>query len=138
MVGVPILIDESTATAASQSLSAAEGYCRRLACLRPAGVETRVNAFALIPSEDADLALSGEQLRAHAEAVDAIIGNAWDKARQLLQQLPLTDGPANFLRNVMANLGNAPPDWDGAINMEDKTGHRLLALQSAAALKRRE
>lgn len=126
-VGVPILVDEQTAAAAGKSLSVEEGYCRRLACLRPAGVQDSVHAYALIPSQDAELALTGEQLRAHEAAVEAIISNRWDEAKELLLQLPLTDGPANFLRNALANLGEVPADWDGAINMEDKSGHRLQA-----------
>ncbi len=126
-MGVPILIDEQTAITASQALATEEGYCRRVACLRPAGVEVPVNAFALIPSGDPDLSLTGEELRAHEAAVEAIVNNTWDVAKQLLAGLPLTDGPTNFLRNVLANLGSTPADWDGVINMEDKTGRRLMA-----------
>jgi len=125
-VGVPILVDEETATAA-KALSNEEGYIRRLACLRPAGVQDAVNAFALIPSHDDELALTGEQLRAHEAAVEAMVDNRWDEAKSLLQQLPLTDGPANFLRNAITSCGAAPSDWDGAINMEDKSGHRIKA-----------
>lgn len=125
--GVPILIDEQTATTASKALAIEEGYCRRVAYLRPAGVEVPVNAYALIPRLDDDLSLTGEQLRAHEAAVEAVVGNSWAEAKQLLEKLPLTDGPANFLRNALANLGDAPSDWDGAINMEDKSGHKLMA-----------
>ena len=126
-MGVPILIDEQTAESASLELTAEEGYCRRVACLRPAGVDAPLNAFALISAQNGELSLTGEQLRAHEAAVEAVINNAWDEARRLLDALPLTDGPANFLRCALANLGEAPTDWDGAINMEDKTGQRLLA-----------
>jgi len=126
-IGVPILVDEATAITAGQTLSAEEGYCRGVGRIRPAGVQVPVNAYALIPCQDSDLSLTGEQLRAHEAAVEAIIGNSWDEARRNLEQLPLTDGPANFLRSAIANLGDAQPGWDGAINMEDKTGQRLMA-----------
>jgi len=130
-VGVPILVDELTAKTAGQALSTEEGYCRRVARLRPAGVQEPVDAYALIPSQDTELSLTGEQLRVYEAAVEAIIENSWGDAKQLLKQLPLTDGPSNFLRNAMANLGDAPPDWDGAINMADKTGASLAGKPSS-------
>ena len=126
-VGVPILMDEATAQAVSRDLNAEEGYCRRVACLRPAGVDEPLNAYALISDRDEDLALTGEQLRAYDEAVQALIDNSWEEARVLLDLLPLTDGPANFLRAALTSLGEAPGDWDGAINMEDKSGHQIMA-----------
>ena len=128
-MGVPILLDEQTASSAGPMLTADEAYCRRVACLRPTGVQAAVNAYALIPSCDAELALTGEQLRAHEAAVEAVVGNAWNVAKQQLELLPLTDGPANFLRCVLTNLGDAPADWDGAINMEDKSGYQMLAYK---------
>ena len=129
VMGVPILIDEETAKAVSLDLDAEEGYCRRVACLRPAGVDEPLNAYALVSAQDKDLALTGEQLRAHDAAVEAMIHSTWDEAKELLDLLPLTDGPANFLRAALTNLGEAPNDWDGAINMEDKTGHRMMAYK---------
>jgi hypothetical protein len=128
-MGVPILIDEETAKSVSLDLDAEEGYCRRVACLRPAGVDEPLNAYALISARDKDLTLTGEQLRAHDEAVEAVISKSWEEAKVLLDLLPLTDGPANFLRAALSNLGEAPNDWDGAINMEDKSGHRMMTYK---------
>ncbi len=128
-MGVPILIDEETASVVCKTLGADEAYCRRVACLRPAGVQAPVNAFALIPTDDEELALTGEQLRAHQAIVDALIGNDWGKAKELLMEMPLTDGPSNFLRNAMADLGEAPADWDGAINLQDKSGCQMMAYK---------
>ena len=126
-VGVPILMDVETANSASQELEAAEGYCRRVACLRPAGVTTPLDAYALIPAYDDDLQLNGEQLRAYETAVECLVNKSWDDAKTLLNVLPLTDGPANFLRAALHRFGDVPADWDGAINMEDKSGRRLIA-----------
>ncbi len=128
-MGVPILIDEETAAVVCKALGAEEAYCRRVACLRPAGVQASVNTFALIPTDDEELALTGEQLRAHQAIVDAVIGNDWGKAKELLMEMPLTDGPSNFLRNAMADLGEAPADWDGAINLQDKSGCQMMAYK---------
>lgn len=128
-MGVPILIDEATATVASKALAADEAYCRRVACLRPAGVQESLNAFALIPADDEELTLTGEQIRAHQAIVEAVIDNQWGKAKELLTEMPLTDGPSNFLRNAIASMGEAPDDWDGAINMQDKSGHQMMAYR---------
>lgn len=128
-MGVPILLDEETAAIASKALSADEAYCRRVACLRPAGVQESVNAFALIPTNDDALALTGEQLRVHQSIVDAVIAKQWCQAKELLIEMPLTDGPSNFLRSALACMGDAPEDWDGAINMQDKSGHQMMAYR---------
>ena len=128
-MGVPILIDEQTAQVASQALDAGEAYCRRVACLRPAGVQASVNAFALIPTNDEELALTGEQLRTHTSIVEAVIDSQWDTAKTLLDEMPLTDGPSNFLRGALECIGDTPDDWDGAINMQDKSGHQMMAYR---------
>ncbi len=144
-LGVPILVDEPTAIAAGRSLTYEEGYCRRVAHLRPAGITTPVDVFALIPSQAllprqaAPIALSPEQLQAYEAAVTAMIDGQWQQAQQLLQQIPLADGPANFLRAALHNLDTAPDDWDGALNMDDKTGQQLLAqVRNATAAQKKE
>jgi len=126
-LGVPILVDEATAIAASKSIAPEDGSCRHVARLRPAGINTPVDVFALIPGQCAELALTPEQRQAYEAAITAMTDSAWDEAQRHLGELPLTDGPANFLRAALTEIGTAPPDWDGALNMDDKTGQRLLA-----------
>ncbi|MEM8946507.1 MAG: adenylate/guanylate cyclase domain-containing protein [Planctomycetota bacterium] len=128
-MGVPILVDEQTAQVACKALDASEAYCRRVAYLRPAGVQSSVNAYALIPTSDEELSLTGEQLRNHQSIVEAVIASEWETAKALLQQMPLTDGPSNFLRSALECIGDTPEDWDGAINMQDKSGHQMMAYR---------
>lgn len=131
-MGVPILVDEATAEVAQKSLSADEAYCRRVACLRPAGVQASVNTFALIPTSDDELQLTGEQLRAHQSIVEAVVANEWCKAKELLIEMPITDGPSNFLRSTLECMGEAPENWDGAIDMQDKSGYQMMAYRKGS------
>ena len=118
-VGAPILIDGPSATALDGQLPEEADFCRRVARLRPRGISTPVDAYALIPKQFAGEPLSAEQRRNYDRAVDAIVDGNWGEAQRLLEQVPLQDGPANFLRSKICRGGAQPPhNWDGALCLE--------------------
>jgi hypothetical protein len=60
--------------------------------------------------------LSEDELRDFEGAGRALEAGDWAQARRLLKRLPPHDGPANFLRMALCELGDAPPDdWDGVL-----------------------
>ncbi|MDC0934999.1 adenylate/guanylate cyclase domain-containing protein [Pirellulales bacterium] len=116
--GVPILVDAPTAAAIENSLPDEASSLRRLATIRPRGIATPVEPFALIPRRLASDPLTDEQLQAYEQAINATARGDWAEAMQLLRDLPPQDGPANLLRSELCSQGPNPPDkWDGALSL---------------------
>ncbi len=121
MFGVNICIDETTADFVRRMLSPSEGYCRRLAKVRPKGMDTAILVSELLPASDGTESLSIRAVEAYEKALDAIIAGDWVAALALLEQVPDDDGPKKFLLEQMAHTDNQPPDdWDGAFSLKSK------------------
>jgi adenylate cyclase len=121
LLQVPILIDEATAEYVRNSMPPAEGRTRRLARLRPHGMETSLTVSELLPPVELFPAISDQQIREFETAVEFMISGDWPRAIELLQQFPETDGPRKFLLNFMAQHENRPPEnWDGVIPLSQK------------------
>ena len=118
---VPICVDETTAEYARKYLNPSEGRLRRLARVRPKGMDTPINVYGLLPPLEEMPEITTEIIANHEAAVEAVIRGEWSKAMALLQQIPDGDGPKAFLLSHMNQLGNAPPqDWDGAFSLASK------------------
>jgi len=119
--GVRICIDESSATFVKKYLPPSEIRVRRLAQVRPKGMETPLVVHTLHPSSNEDGHLADGQLESYDKAVTAVIDGQWDTARELLGQLPDDDGPKQFLLRNMADFNDTPPeDWNGAFALTSK------------------
>jgi adenylate cyclase len=115
-IGVPILVDATTAEAIAGGLQTDEAGCRRVTRLRPCGIATPVDVYALVPRGGGDL--TENEAQAFELAVQSFVAGDWQKAKAYLAALPADDGPANFLRATIGDLGGlAPADWDGAVTM---------------------
>ena len=120
-LGVPICIDEATAEWISRSLKPEEGRLRRLARVRPKGMDVAVQVFGLLLPADAFPGVTDETIALHEQALDAVIAGDWSQARQILDGIPAEDGPRRFLLDEMARHNNQPPsDWDGAFTLSSK------------------
>jgi len=119
--GVPICIDEQTALAIQPHLCEGEGRLRKLARVRPAGMDTAIVIYALLPPEELFPQVTSECIEEYEAALTALNDGRWTDSAGILTRLPDDDGPAQFLRAFLAQHGlNPPPNWDGVISLDQK------------------
>lgn len=118
-LGVPILVDGGVVAEVSNTLSAERACFRRLARLRPAGVDMPADVYSLVPSETTAEALCDEDGQRYEEAVSAVISGDWAQATELLQAIQADDPPKQFLLALIQDAV-VPADWDGALSMAGK------------------
>ena len=115
-----IVIDEVTASYV-QKLPDSDLRCRKLARVRPVGMETDMNVFELLPPIAQDDSVSDETVATYNRAVDAFIGGNWDQSTKLLNSVPAEDHAKEFLLEFTKANNNQPPqNWAGVIHMTRK------------------
>jgi adenylate cyclase len=124
---VPILTDEAVAARLGQTEGSHWRRCRRLAQVRPFGMNKTLLLHELLPAAVESDALKEAYCTTYESALDAFLRKRWQAAGDLLDRLPrdahaaLLDGPARFLQAFMDRHGRQPPaDWDGVIALEVK------------------
>lgn len=119
--GVGICIDETTAEFVRRLMPAEEGRVRRLARVRPKGMDTPLLIHELLPAEIEGDKVS-ETVRLNYEAaLEAVIAGRWGEGLERLNAVPDDDGPKQFLIAHMAKHNNTPPaEWDGAFSLDAK------------------
>lgn len=117
-IGVPILIDEATAFDVRNLLPETEGRCRRIGRFRPAGIETPIFVYELLPSEGKST-ISNQNISDFEAAVEAFIDGNWECALEFLGHLPPKDRAKDFLLlQIASNNYKAPENWDGIITLK--------------------
>ena len=115
---VPILVDEATADHLA-TLDAAPSF-RRLARVRPYGLESSLTVCELLPDSGAG-ALDGEHLDRYAQALAAFDAGQWEEAFALLHEVPHWDRGKDFLTSYILRHRREPPlGWDGVIPLDSK------------------
>ena len=117
--GAEVIIDEATAVAIRQS-QCMPLRIRRLARVRPAGLEKAVEACELLrPYDDTDeMSLTDQQLAQYESSLDDLIKGNWDDAYQRLHALPAWDRPKDVLLATILRYDRVPPEnWDGVIEL---------------------
>lgn len=119
--GVGVCIDDTTARFVRRLMPPEQGRCRRLARVRPKGMNTPLLIHELLPPEVEGDKVS-ETVRLNYEAaLEAIISGRWNEGIERLNAVPDDDGPKKFLLTHMAKHDNTPPaDWDGAFGLDSK------------------
>jgi adenylate cyclase len=118
---VPICVDAKTAEFSLRYLPPTEGRLRRLALVRPRGMDAPLNVYALLPPLEQSRDVTEEMIADHESALDCVIRGEWPAAHDRLSRLPDNDGPKQFLLRRMAVHHNRPPaNWDGAFALESK------------------
>jgi adenylate cyclase len=113
----PILLDARSALVARARLAPGEARVRRVAKVRPAGMQTAIELSELLPAGE----LSEEHIAAYEAALDALNAGDWKKAFQLLHQVPAEDEVKDFLTVLIAQHGRTPPpNWEGIITLREK------------------
>ena len=121
IVGAPLLMDEETARAVRRQVPRELARVRRLAVVRPYGLDTSLEVSELLPPESDYPQLSDEHLAHYEAALDAFLGGRWSEALRLLHRVPPDDQVTDFLTVYIAQHKRTPPaDWDGVVPLANK------------------
>jgi len=117
----PILLDEATARAVRAEVPRDAARVRRLAVVRPYGLDTPLMVSELLPPESQYPLLTDEHLGYCEAALDAFLAGCWPEAFELLHRTPTEDRVTDFLTVYIAQHNRTPPpDWDGVITLSSK------------------
>ncbi len=121
LLRVPILLDEPTASAIRQHVPRDVARVRRLARVKPFGLDTPLEVSELLPPESQFPLLTDEHLEFYESALDAFLAGEWSEAVELLHRLPPEDIAKDFLTVHIAQHNRTPPeDFDGVIPLKSK------------------
>jgi adenylate cyclase len=122
LLHVPILIDEATARLVKEGMPPRAGRCRRLALVRPYGLERPLMVSELLPPQECCPALTDEHLAHYEAALDAFLEGDWDHAYEELHQVPPDDLGKDLLTGFIIQHDHTPPaDWEGVIALTSKS-----------------
>jgi adenylate cyclase len=117
----PILLDETTARAVREQVPRDVARIRRLAVIRPYGLDMPLEVSELLPPESEYPLLTDEHLAFCEAALDAFLAGRWSEAFKLLHKTPTEDTVTDFLTVYIARHDRtAPPEWDGVITLSSK------------------
>jgi adenylate cyclase len=117
----PILLDEATARCVRDRVPSDTARVRRLATVRPYGLDTPLVVSELLPPASRYPALTDDHLRCYEAALDAFWARSWARAFELLHEIPAADEAKDFLTVYIAQHNRqAPADWDGIIPLGNK------------------
>ncbi len=115
--GSEVILDEATAKAIADS-NDERFRTRRLARVRPAGLDTPVDIFELLSPENEGPVLSDQQILAYEQSLDDLIAGRWNDAYEKLHALPAWDRPKDALLATILRHNRVPPDtWNGVIDL---------------------
>jgi adenylate cyclase len=122
LLRVPILIDEPTAAAIREHTAPDVARVRRLAVVKPYGLDTPLTVAELLPPAGPDEALSNEDIAAYEAALDAFLRGEWNNAYKLLHRVPPDDRGKDVLTEFILKTNRTPPTgWSGVIPMGSKS-----------------
>jgi adenylate cyclase len=121
IVRASILLDEATAAAVRDRVPRDVARVRRLAVVRPYGLDKPLEISELLPPESEYPILTDEHLGYYESALDAFLAGRWGEAYELLHRVPTHDTVTDFLTVYIAQHNRTPPpDWDGVIGLSSK------------------
>jgi adenylate cyclase len=116
-----ILLDEETARVVRESVPREQARVRRVARVRPFGMDSAVDVSELLPSLAENSQLTDAAIADYESALDAFQAGRWSDAFDLLHRVPATDRVKDFLTVYIAQHNRIPPrDWDGVISLASK------------------
>jgi adenylate cyclase len=117
----PILLDEATARAVREQVPRDVARVRRLAVVRPYGMDMPLEVSELLPPVSEYPILTDEHLGCCERALNAFVAGRWPEAYELLHRMPPADEVTDFLTVYIAQHKRVPPtNWDGVINLSSK------------------
>jgi adenylate cyclase len=117
----PILLDEETARIVRETVPRDVARVRRVARVRPFGMDAAVEISELLPPAVQLPRFADTAIDDYERALDAFLAGRWSKAFELLHAVPATDRVKDFLTVYIAQHNRTPPrDWDGVIALASK------------------
>ncbi|MGN6543430.1 MAG: adenylate/guanylate cyclase domain-containing protein [Aureliella sp.] len=117
----PVLVDEATADWIRKNVPRSELRVRRVAKVRPYGMQTPLMVSELLPPFEVDGVLDDAHIDAYESALDHFLAGRWSEAFRLLHQVPAEDQVKDFLTVYIAqHRRTPPPDWSGVIELPAK------------------
>jgi adenylate cyclase len=117
----PILLDETTARAVRRQVPREIARVRRLAVVKPYGLDTTLEVSELLPPVAQYPVLTDEHIAYYETALDKFLSRNWAAAFELLHRIPAEDEVKDFLTVYIAEHNRRPPvNWDGVIPLENK------------------
>ena len=117
----PILIDEATAAAVRREVPADVARLRRVALVKPYGLDKPLMVSELLPPQSQYPELSDEHLRFYESALDEFLVGRWSRAFELLHRIPASDEVKDFLTVHIAQHNRLPPPgFNGVIPLANK------------------
>ncbi|MCA9176471.1 MAG: adenylate/guanylate cyclase domain-containing protein [Planctomycetales bacterium] len=114
-----ILLDEVSASILRET--APDCRLRRVARVRPYGMDLPLEVTELLPPVEEDTVLTDEHVAAYEAALDALHDRQWQQAFELLHQVPAMDRVKDFLTVFIAQHNRSAPErWDGVIPLAEK------------------
>ena len=116
-----VLLDERTARFIRGNVATDVARVRRLAVVRPYGMQHPLEVSELLPPVADYPRLTDANIADYEMALDALQNGNWDDAFELLHQIPPDDRAKDFLTVFIAQHNRtAPSGWDGVIPIETK------------------
>lgn len=117
----PILLDERTAELLRGTLTLEVGRLRRVARVRPFGLDRDLEVTELLPPA-ADLStITTEGVRHYEQALDEFTAGRWQAAFECLHRVPAEDRVKDFLTMyIVQHSRTAPEGWQGVIRLSGK------------------
>lgn len=121
LLGVSILLDETTAQRVQRQLPPDQGRLRLLATVRPYGMQTAQNVYELRPYRGDIEASAAMQSEIFQQAREQFVLGNWTLARSLFEQLSADNALRQFYLDAMRRSSFQPPeDWAGVLNLTSK------------------
>jgi adenylate cyclase len=119
--GASILLDEETARVLRATMPSSVARVRRVARVRPFGMDAAVEISELLPPAEQFPQLTDEAIADYEAALDAFEARRWTQALELLHRVPAVDRVKDFLTVYIAQHNRTPPrGWDGVIALASK------------------
>ena len=117
----PILIDERTAIVLRNQLSPKLARLRRVAVVKPYGLDRKLEATELLPPESEFPELTDQNIVDYEKALDDVLAGRWSQAFERLHRVPAEDRVKDFLTVLIAQHNRTPPEnWNGVIPLTSK------------------
>jgi adenylate cyclase len=117
----PILIDETTARLARAQIPPELARFRRLARIKPYGMDSPLEVTEVLPPEADWPQLTDEHIRAYESALDSLLDGRWSESLSFLSRVPPEDQVKDFLTVFIAQHNRIPPEgWNGVIPLTRK------------------